>query len=60
MIGLATASADRPPYLHVGPGSRDAFVSAHQDLVRRARQAPGCLDPAISADPARNVERDAG
>jgi len=30
---------------------RDAYVSAHADLVRRARQAPGCLDVAITADP---------
>ena len=32
-------------------GKRDAYVSAHVDLVRRARQAPGCLDVAITADP---------
>jgi quinol monooxygenase YgiN len=30
---------------------RDRYVHAHQDLVRRARQAPGCLDVAITADP---------
>jgi quinol monooxygenase YgiN len=30
---------------------RDRYVSAHQDLVSRARRAPGCLDVAITADP---------
>jgi quinol monooxygenase YgiN len=30
---------------------RDPYVTAHQNLVRRARQAPGCLDVAITADP---------
>lgn len=30
------------------PGS--CCVAAHQDLVRRARQADGCLDVAVSAD----------
>ena len=30
---------------------RDRYVTAHQDLVRRARQAPGSLDLAITADP---------
>ncbi|WP_437808781.1 putative quinol monooxygenase [Sorangium sp. So ce1078] len=49
-------------HLEVDPDKRDAFVAAHQDLVRRARQAPGCLDLAITADlldPARvnNYER---
>ncbi|WP_437670779.1 putative quinol monooxygenase [Sorangium sp. So ce131] len=49
-------------HLEVDPDQRDAFVAAHQDLVRRARQAPGCLDLAITADlldPARvnNYER---
>lgn len=28
-----------------------AFIEAHRDLVERARQAPGCLDIAITADP---------
>ena len=46
----------------VDPAKRDDYVAAHADLVRRARQAPGCLDVAITADsvdPARvnNVER---
>lgn len=30
---------------------RDRYVTAHQNLARRARQAPGCLDLAITADP---------
>ncbi|WP_066951086.1 putative quinol monooxygenase [Microtetraspora fusca] len=38
-------------YLEVDADQRDAFVAAHHDLVRRARQAPGCLDLAITADP---------
>ncbi len=37
--------------VRVDAGDRDAFVAAHLDLVRRARQAPGCLDAAITADP---------
>jgi quinol monooxygenase YgiN len=38
-------------YLEVEAGQRDAFVAAHQDLLKRGRQAPGCLDLAISPDP---------
>ena len=34
----------------VGTADRDRYVSAHQDLVSRARQAPGCMDMAITAD----------
>ena len=30
---------------------RDRYVTAHQNLVLRGRQAPGCLDLAITADP---------
>jgi quinol monooxygenase YgiN len=37
--------------VRIDPADRDAFVAAHLDLVRRARQAPGCLDVAITADP---------
>lgn len=29
---------------------RDAYVDAHRDLVRRAREADGCLHVAITAD----------
>ncbi|ADB29705.1 Antibiotic biosynthesis monooxygenase [Kribbella flavida DSM 17836] len=38
-------------HVQVDPVRRDEFVAAHTDLVRRARQAPGCLDVAITADP---------
>jgi quinol monooxygenase YgiN len=38
-------------YLEVDASQRDAFVAAHHDLVRRGREAPGCLDLAITADP---------
>jgi quinol monooxygenase YgiN len=38
-------------YLEVAADKRDAFVAAFRDLVNRARQAPGCLDLAITADP---------
>jgi quinol monooxygenase YgiN len=49
-------------YIEVPSEQRDAFATAHQDLIERAREAPGCLDVAISADcanPARvnNYER---
>lgn len=35
----------------VDPGKRDEVVENHRDLVLRARNAPGCLDLAITADP---------
>jgi quinol monooxygenase YgiN len=38
-------------HVTVGEDERDAYVEAHRDLVQRARQAPGCLDVAITADP---------
>lgn len=38
-------------YLEVDPARRDDFVAAHHDLLQRGRDAPGCLDLAISADP---------
>jgi quinol monooxygenase YgiN len=38
-------------HVTVDVDKRDAFVEAHRDLVERARQAPGCLDVAITADP---------
>ena len=38
-------------HIEVPSEQRDAFVTAHQDLVERARRAPGCVDVAISADP---------
>ena len=37
-------------HLTVDPGRRDEYVGAFVDLVRRARQAPGCLDVAVTAD----------
>jgi quinol monooxygenase YgiN len=33
------------------PDKRDKAVAIFEDLVQRARSAPGCLDLAISADP---------
>jgi len=30
---------------------RDAYVAAFRELVQRCRNAPGCLDVAVSADP---------
>lgn len=38
-------------YIEVDPDLRDAAVAAMQELVARARAAPGCLDVAITADP---------
>lgn len=38
-------------YVEVDPSRRDEYVAAFADLVTRARQAPGCLDVAITADP---------
>lgn len=38
-------------HVTVDHDQRDAYIEAHRDLVRRARQAPGCLDLAITADP---------
>jgi quinol monooxygenase YgiN len=38
-------------YLVLDPADRDAHVIASVGAVRLARQAPGCLDFAVSADP---------
>jgi quinol monooxygenase YgiN len=38
-------------HLTVAPDQRDEYLAAFADLVRRAREAPGCLDVAITADP---------
>jgi quinol monooxygenase YgiN len=38
-------------HIEVDPSRRDDVVAVLQDLVRRARRAPGCLDVAITADP---------
>lgn len=37
-------------WFQVAPEDRDKFVGMHEDIVRRVRSAPGCLDLAISAD----------
>lgn len=49
-------------HVEVDPARRDEVVAALQDVVRRARAAPGCLDAAVTADPldparVNNVER---
>jgi quinol monooxygenase YgiN len=49
-------------HVRVRPERRDALVAEFADLVRRSREAPGCLDVAVTADsvdPARinNYER---
>lgn len=36
--------------VQVGPDRREEYVEAHRDLVRRARDADGCLHVAITAD----------
>jgi quinol monooxygenase YgiN len=36
---------------YVAPEERDRYVELQQALVRRARDAPGCRDMAITADP---------
>lgn len=36
--------------VQVDPDRRDEYVVAHRDLVRRARDADGCLHVAITAD----------
>lgn len=38
-------------HIEVDRARRDEVVAALQDLVRRARAAPGCLDLAVTADP---------
>jgi len=37
--------------IYVDPGHRAEFVASHEDLMRRARAQPGCLDVTIAADP---------
>jgi len=37
-------------HVKIDASDRDRYVTAHTGLVRRARQAAGCLDVAISAD----------
>jgi quinol monooxygenase YgiN len=38
-------------HVEVDPAHRDQVFATPQDVVRRARLAPGCLDAAITADP---------
>jgi len=35
----------------VDPERRDQYVAAFEEMLQRARAAPGCLDIAITADP---------
>jgi quinol monooxygenase YgiN len=37
--------------LYMAPQVRDKWVEAHDDIIKRARTAPGCLDLYVSADP---------
>ncbi len=37
--------------LHIVPGRRDAFVARSVPSVIAAREAPGCIDFAVSVDP---------
>ncbi|MEV4712590.1 antibiotic biosynthesis monooxygenase family protein [Micromonospora sp. NPDC049374] len=36
--------------LHVDPAERDDYLATCAEIVRQAREAPGCLDFAISPD----------
>ena len=38
-------------HVFVDRGERDGCVALFEDLVRRCREADGCIDMAISADP---------
>ncbi|MEV4423266.1 antibiotic biosynthesis monooxygenase family protein [Patulibacter sp. NPDC049589] len=38
-------------HLRIAPGRRDAFAAASLEAVVLAREAPGCLDFVVSADP---------
>jgi quinol monooxygenase YgiN len=37
--------------LYLTPGRRDAFLAASREAVVAARQAPGCRDFVVAADP---------
>jgi quinol monooxygenase YgiN len=43
-------------YEIVDAADRDAYVDAHAELVRHAREAPGCLDVAITDIEVTGVE----
>lgn len=38
-------------HLRLKPGTRAAFLASCEPSIRLARQAPGCLDFTVSADP---------
>jgi len=40
--------------IYVRPKSRDAFVAESLETMSKARQAPGCLDFVVAADPIDN------
>lgn len=37
--------------IYVAPGDRDKHIASFEDMTRRARAYPGCLDVYIVADP---------
>ena len=37
--------------IHVDPSERDSYLAECRTVIERARQAPGCLDFHLSADP---------
>ncbi|MDH2428514.1 antibiotic biosynthesis monooxygenase [Sphaerisporangium sp. TRM90804] len=37
--------------LYVEPGTRDGYLAGCLDVVKQAREAPGCLDFVLAADP---------
>ncbi len=37
--------------LYLTPEHREEYLASHEDLIRRARRRPGCLDFVIAADP---------
>lgn len=37
-------------WFSVAPEDRDEVIKSHEDIVRRARTASGCMDLAVSAD----------
>jgi len=37
--------------LHVDPADREAYLSGCRPVIEHARQAPGCVDFHLSADP---------
>jgi quinol monooxygenase YgiN len=37
--------------MYVDPALRERFVAAHQEIVERGREYPGCLELSFSPDP---------